>query len=314
MDKKKILQMFAALAAILVIVGSLTKLVGGDSMSLSEYEALNSSARPPESPEPGEDQLTASPAPEATASPVPAPVSSLPGASLNGISQLDARTTYSEGFYYEPLSDRLRRYMIGVSYPAGDTNRSGTEEKDRQEGQTQQAENSSAAPADLETLRYVHIWHYDFSGTPREGELVCSEYIAHDLVEIFYELYRNEYQLEKVLLVDEYDGDAEAARADNNSFCFYAALSETDSALSKHAAGLGLDINPCYNPRITYEDGGRQTITPVSAADYADRTGSFPYKIDEDDLCYKLFVKHGFTWGGNRNNGKDYQHFQKSLP
>lgn len=293
MNKNKILQMFAVLAAILVIVGSLTKLTRSDSMSLSEYAALNSSARPPESPAPGEDQHTSttSPAPEATASPVPAPVSSLTGASLNGISQLDARTTYSEGFYYEPLSDRLRRYMTGVSYPAGDTNRSGTEE-----------------------LRYVHIWHYDFSGTPREGELVCNEYIAQDLVEIFYELYRNEYQLEKVLLVDEYDGDAEAARADNNSFCFYTALSETDSALSKHAAGLGLDINPCYNPRITYEDGGRQTITPVSAADYADRTSSFPYKIDEDDLCYKLFVKHGFTWGGNRNNSKDYQHFQKNMP
>lgn len=312
MDKNKILQMFAALAAILVIVGSLTKLARGNSMSLSEYAALNSSARPPESPAPGEDQPTAaaSHAPEATAS--PAPVSLLIGASLNGSSQLDARTTYTEGFYYEPLSDNLRRYMTGVSYPAGEMDGPKPAEKDQQEGQTQQTENSS--PADFEMLRYVHIWHYDFSGTPKEGELICNEYIARDLVEIFYELYRNEYQLERVLLVDEYDGDAEAARADNNSFCFYAVLSETDSALSKHSAGLGLDINPCYNPRIIYESDGRQTITPASAAKYADRTGSFPYKIDEDDLCYKLFIKHGFTWGGNRNSGKDYQHFQKSLP
>lgn len=306
--------MFAVLAAILVIVGSLTKLTRSDSMSLSEYAALNSSARPPGSPKPGEDQLTASPAPEATSSPVPAPVSSLTGASLNGSSLLDARTTYTEGFYYEPISDNLRRYMTGVSYPAGDTDRPGTEEKDRQEGQTQQTENSSAAPADFEILRYVHIWHYDFSGTPKEGELICNEYIAQDLVEIFYELYRNEYQLEKVLLVDEYDGDTEAAREDNNSFCFYFTLSETDSAFLKHASGLALDINPRYNPRITYEDDGSQTVTPASAADYANRTGSFPYKIDENDLCYKLFVKHGFTWSGNRNSGKDYQHFQKSLP
>lgn len=295
--------MFAALAAILVIVGSLTKLAGGDSMSLSEYEALNSSARPSERPAP-EDALhtsSSSPAPEATASPVPAPVSALTGASLNGSSQLDARTTYTEGFYYEPLSDNLRRYMTGVSYPTEMVSPAPEEDK-------------NTALANLEQLRYVHIWHYDFSGKPKEGEFICNEYIAQDLVEIFYELYRNEYQLEKVLLADEYDSDADAAREDNNSFCFYSAQTGEDSILARHSAGLALDINPRYNPRITYEKDGSRTITPASAADYADRTGSFPYKIDEDDLCYKLFVKHGFTWGGNRNSDKAYQHFQKNMP
>lgn len=299
MDKNKLLQMFAALAAILVIVGSLTKLAGGDSMSLSEYAALNASARPSESPSPGEELQTQSPAPETTAT--PAPVSALTGASLNGSSQLRARTTYTEGFYYEPLSDNLRRYITGISYPA-------------ETAGPEQEEQKNTALADLETLRYVHIWHYDFSGMPREGELICNEYIAQDLVEIFYELYRNEYQLEKVLLIDEYDGDADAAREDNNSFCFYSVSSETDSSFSKHASGLALDINPRYNPRITYEKDGSQTVTPASAADYADRTVSFPYKIDEDDLCCKLFVRHGFTWGGNRNSGKDFQHFQKNMP
>lgn len=298
MDKNKILQMFAALAAILVIVGSLSRLAKGDSMSLSEYAELNSSARPMESQAPGNEPhaASASPAPEATASPAPIPISSLTGASLNGSSQLKARTTYTEGFYYEPVSDSLRRYMTGVSYLP------------------EQEEQKDTAPAGFEDLRYVHIWHYDFSGTPKEGELICNEYIAQDLVEIFYELYRNEYQLEKVLLVDEYDGNADAAREDNNSFCFYSASSETDSSFSKHNSGLALDINPCYNPHIAYESDGSKTVTPASAADYADRTTSFPYKIDEDDLCYKLFVRHGFTWGGNRNSDKAYQHFQKNMP
>ncbi len=325
MDKKKIMTMVAALAAILVIVKSLTKLAGGDSMSLSEYAALNASARPSEGPLPGEepDAPSAPPVPSPTAS--PAPVSALIGASLNGSSQLKERTTYTEGFYYEPLSDNLRRYITGISYPAG--------QPDTKEPAVQPEQNSTAAPdapadrdgsapeaqgstnlAELEQLRYVHIWHYDFSGTPQEGELICNEYIARDLVEIFYELYRNEYQLGKVLLIDEYDGDADAAREDNNSFCFYFPQDTEDSGLSKHAAGLALDINPLYNPRIAYEADGSRIITPASAADYADRTAGFPYKIDEDDLCCKLFVRHGFTWGGNRNNGKDYQHFQKAMP
>ena len=34
------------------------------------------------------------------------------------------------------------------------------------------------------------------------------------------------------------------------------------------------------------------------------------YKINEGDLCYQLFVEHGFEWGGNWTNSKDYQHFE----
>ncbi len=44
---------------------------------------------------------------------------------------------------------------------------------------------------------------------------------------------------------------------------------------------------------------------------YVDRTKSFPYKIEEGDLCYRLFISHGFTWGGHWRTMKDYQHFEK---
>ena len=55
---------------------------------------------------------------------------------------------------------------------------------------------------------------------------------------------------------------------------------------------------------------GETYISPAGSEIYADRSRDFPYKIDEDDLCYKLFIGHGFTWGGNWNSSKDYQHFQ----
>ncbi|MGP1467660.1 MAG: M15 family metallopeptidase, partial [Porphyromonadaceae bacterium] len=35
-----------------------------------------------------------------------------------------------------------------------------------------------------------------------------------------------------------------------------------------------------------------------------------PYKIDRNDLAYKLFKKAGATWGGDWKTMKDYQHFQ----
>ena len=48
-----------------------------------------------------------------------------------------------------------------------------------------------------------------------------------------------------------------------------------------------------------------------SAAD-TDRSESFPYKIEKDDLCYKLFTQRGFEWGGEWKTVKDYQHFEVS--
>ncbi|MCR2046674.1 M15 family metallopeptidase [Acetatifactor muris] len=318
MDRDKIIKMVVILAAIVIIAGSLSKIMSQNSMSLTEYAKLNDlplESPSDSTPEPSSDsqpesssdsdgqnspsadssagsQEESTPAAESQTEASPAPSSQLTGASLNGNTQLEERCTLAEGFYYEPLSDNLRRYMTGISYPA--------------------AEEENAAPPEItfEELRYVHILHYDFEGNSTEGELICNEFIAQDLTEIFQELYRNEYQLEKVLLIDEYDGDDTASMEDNNTSCFNYRPVEGSANLSKHAFGLAVDINPLYNPYITYREGS-ENILPVSAADYADRTVNFPYKIDENDLCYKLFIQHGFTWGGNWNNVKDYQHFQK---
>lgn len=317
MDKSKLIKMFIALIAIVILVASVRKLVMGNSMSLSEYAQLHSTqgsqTPPPEgsdntdfqgvSDEPEESSSPESETddPDTTESPSPDNASGttangtpLIGTALNGLSQQELRYTLDENFYYEPLSDNLRRYITGVSYPA-------------------QTEDSQEPEVTLDELRYIHILHYDFDGNPTEGELICNEAIAQDLVEIFYELYRNEYQLERVLLVDEYDGDNTASMEDNNTSCFNYRMAEGTNSLSKHALGLAIDVNPFYNPYITYNKDGSENVSPATAEFYADRSASFPYKIDENDLCYKLFTQHGFIWGGNWNSSKDYQHFQKTL-
>lgn len=233
---------------------------------------------------------------------VPGIVTSLTGALLNGGSDgqamLAERLTYQNAageimkdFYVEPLSAALQRYITGVSYPA---------------------ETTSTPEITPDELRYLHVLHYNFEGKVTEGELICNQAIAADLLDIFYELYRNEYRVERILLIDEYGGDDIASMEDNNTYCFYYCVDEESSTLSRHALGLAIDINPFYNPYITYDALGEMQVSPASAASYADRSISFPYKIDETDLCYKLFVQHGFTWGGNWNSVKDYQHFQKT--
>ena len=81
--------------------------------------------------------------------------------------------------------------------------------------------------------------------------------------------------------------------------------------ISKHALGLAVDINPLYNPYYRRYRNGRVKIQPSNAARYCDRKKQFAYKIDSNDLCYKLFIKHGFQWGGAWTSLKDYQHFEK---
>ncbi len=201
------------------------------------------------------------------------------------------RITYEEGFYYEPLTETVKKRITGISYP----------------------KNGCTVP--YEDLNYVGLKYIDFDGQEQTGELICNKAIAQDMVEIFHELYRNDYRLESVRLIDEYGGDDTASMAENNTSCFNYRVVDGTSSLSKHAYGLAIDVNPYYNPYVVFHrnEDGSDYISPPGSEIYADRSQNFAYKIDESDLCYRLFTEHGFTWGGNWNSTKDYQHFQKTL-
>ena len=44
--------------------------------------------------------------------------------------------------------------------------------------------------------------------------------MADDVLEIFKELYDKEYEIEKIRLIDDYNGNDDASMADNNSSAF----------------------------------------------------------------------------------------------
>lgn len=188
-------------------------------------------------------------------------------------------------FFEEPISDELFNKMYGKSFKEDCT-------------------------LPREDLRYVHILHKTLTDETLEGELVCNKAIADDLIDIFRQLYDASYPIEKVRLIDEYDADDESSMADNNTSCFNYRLVSGTNKLSKHGAGMAVDINPLYNPYI-HTINGQQLVEPANSSDYADRSGDYPYKITHEDLAYELFTSHGFTWGGDWKNSKDYQHFQK---
>lgn len=195
------------------------------------------------------------------------------------------RVTFQEGFYYEPITNKIKARIYGISYKEG-------------------------CKIPFEDLRYVSVLYHNFDGETASGEIICNKAIAQDLAEIFYELYQNDYPIEKITLIDEYNADDDLSCADNNTSSFNYRVVAGTTTLSKHALGMAIDINPFYNPYITYPDGVER-ISPKGSEPYADRDADLPYMIKKGDLCYNLFIQHGFTWGGEWKSVKDYQHFQK---
>ncbi len=160
-----------------------------------------------------------------------------------------------------------------------------------------------------EDLRYLKVLHVGFDRKTHTGELVVNRLIADDVLDIFKQLYEAGYEIEKIRLIDEYNADDEKSMSDNNSSAFNFRYISYSTKLSKHALGLAVDINTLYNPYVKNVNG-RRNVEPANAEKYTDRSIEFPHKIDHDDLCYKVFMQHGFEWGGDWEHAKDYQHFE----
>lgn len=319
---KKWIQPLGVLLILIIFCSVIARKFSG-SETLSEYAEKNpeiayapaqprESAFPEATASPISDADTAAPSSddsssESEPSAEPSPFSFIPLAE-----ESEDSVHFQDSFFYQPLTDSVIAKITGISFPVSETIAPALS-IDAVNVVPEDAIDTLAISYD--DLRYMNVLYYDFDGKIQTGELICNKGIAQDLVEIFYELYLNEYQIEKIRLIDEYGGDDTASMEDNNTSCFnYRVVDGTDS-LSKHAIGCAIDINPFYNPYIVFDKtgSGNDYISPKGSEIYVDRSQNFPYKIDESDLCYKLFKEHGFTWGGDWNSCKDYQHFQKTV-
>lgn len=187
------------------------------------------------------------------------------------------------GFSYGDIPEHVRDEMRGCSYP-----------KD--------------AKISLDELSYITVLHYDFNGSVKEGEMVAHESVAGEVTHIFYQLYENKYPIHSIKLVDKFDADDIKSMAANNTSAFNYRVVAGTARLSNHGRGLAVDINPLQNPYV-----GRDSIVSPKAADvFADRQRDFKGKIDENDLAYRLFKEAGWSWGGDWETVKDYQHFEKN--
>ena len=252
----------------------------------------HSASVPSSSPE---TELSTPPTPISTPVPTPVPTTAaasesyaIPSPSPTATPD-DGRVTIADGFYFVKLSAEIKQRITGMSYPADD----------------------SDAAITYDDLRYIRLRYYDFEGKEHsDGELIVNKKLAKEVTQIFYELFQAKYPFTSIRLVDDFGqpGDDTLSMEANNTSGFCYRQVTGSSTLSRHSLGAAIDINPLYNP---YIDGDR--VAPENGAQYVDRTLGLPGMIDHDDLCYKLFIQHGWTWGGDWSGDKDYQHFSKKL-
>lgn len=223
---------------------------------------------------------TPEPTPEPTEEPTPTPDP------FRDEAVTESKT--NAAFWYCKPTEALKSYVIGMSYP----------------------EDPKDAPVKLDDLRYVHILYVDFDGEEHEGALLVHKKVAKDVIEIFEALYDAQYPLRSVKLLDDFGqpfDDGLSMSADNTSaYCCRRVTGK--KYFSRHSYGTAIDVNPVENPYVK-PDG---SFSPKESEPYLDRTDLRPGMITKDDLCYKLFKKHGWKWGGDFSE-PDYQHFSKDV-
>jgi hypothetical protein len=157
-------------------------------------------------------------------------------------------------------------------------------------------------------LRYLEITYWSFDSKRYTGEMIVHKSVANEVLDIFKELYEARYPIDKITLVDDYDADDNLSMLDNNTSAFNYRVIAGTTKLSNHSYGLAIDINPFQNPYINND-----IVIPVGSETYKDRDNIRLGMIIRDDLCYNAFTSRGWTWGGDWNNSKDYQHFEKDM-
>ncbi|MBB5158530.1 M15 family metallopeptidase [Saccharopolyspora phatthalungensis] len=162
-------------------------------------------------------------------------------------------------------------------------------------------------PVEPGQLRRVEVRHVGFDGRTHSGELVVNQDRVRQVIDVFEQLYRIRYPVEKIRTVDHYPGaDDELSMEDNNTSAFNCRGIPGTGRWSFHAYGRAIDINTLVNPYVDRTGA----IQPKNAAKYLDRTRRDPGMLHDGDPAVRAFTDRGWRWGGHWTTPIDYQHFE----
>jgi poly-gamma-glutamate synthesis protein (capsule biosynthesis protein) len=110
-------------------------------------------------------------------------------------------------------------------------------------------------------------------------------------------------------LVDAYRGDDERSMAANNTSGYNCRRVAGRDALSAHAYGAAVDINPVQNPYLTASSVHPRAAARFTTIDRSDDARVPRGAIRDGDVVVRAFARIGWDWGGYWSTAKDYQHF-----
>lgn len=167
------------------------------------------------------------------------------------------------------------------------------------------------APVDCAQLQVVRFAYVDFDKVRHDdGEIMVMTAVAPQVKALFDELLKRGFPLAQARLMEHYQGNDDASMADNNTSAFNDRPITGGKAISLHAYGLAIDINPLQNPYVRRDAQGRLVYSPPDGQVYGKRMAS---RAGSSEQVVELFAQHGFLiWGGDWKQPIDYQHFQVS--
>jgi len=163
-------------------------------------------------------------------------------------------------------------------------------------------------PVELSDLRLLELAHWNYDDRISTGELVVHADHAEDIVDVFAALFEQRFPIERMELVDVYDGDDDRSMAANNTSAFNCReVAWKPGVWSNHAFGAAIDVNPLVNPYVAGPN-----IFPPEGEPFADRSVRAQGGLYPGDPAVEAFFAIGWGWGGNWTGAKDWQHFSAS--
>lgn len=162
-------------------------------------------------------------------------------------------------------------------------------------------------PVLLNNLLYLQLSYWGFDNKPHQGTLIVNQQIASETVQIFHQLFMIKFPIAKMQPLDFYQGDDIKSMSDNNTVAFNCrALTSDPRFFSIHSYGDAIDINPVENPYVI-----NGLLLPQQGRKYLSRNPHVKGIIVKGSKIYNIFMHYGWQWGGDWQNMKDYQHFEK---
>lgn len=168
------------------------------------------------------------------------------------------------------------------------------------------------APAEIKEKQWlVEVLYYSFDGKIHKGQIIIDKRLAEDIREVFMVALNDKFPINSVIPISHnrffnngnWNDDNQSMLANNTSGFNYRMVTG-GKKLSNHAYGFAVDINPVQNPYIK-----KDVVLPKGAVYDIKAPGT----LTPESSVVKAFKRLGWTWGGEWNSLKDYQHFEKVL-